>query len=108
MAQPARVVEPSVAPPDPPARGLLRLAYARRGPLAAIPIVVAATVTWHIDHNPRLTVAPGAALVFLGSMLRTWAQCHLGYRLRDRQRFVDCGPYARVRNPIYLANTAII
>ena len=46
--------------------------------------------------------------MLLGWMLRTWAQCHLGYRLRARKTFVGCGPYAWVRNPIYLANTSMI
>jgi protein-S-isoprenylcysteine O-methyltransferase Ste14 len=103
---------PSIAAPRidtrPPERRLFRLAYVWRGTLAAVPILLAAVIPWHLDLDPLHTWVPGSALVLLGWTLRMWAQCHLGYRLRARKKVVGCGPYAWVRNPIYLANTSMI
>ena len=85
-----------------------KMAYVWRGMLAAVPILTAAVSTWNLDLDPRRTWIPGVALIAAGWALRMWAQSHLGYRLRARKTFVGCGPYAWVRNPIYIANTAMI
>jgi protein-S-isoprenylcysteine O-methyltransferase Ste14 len=106
MSQP--VLEPLAADELGPKRTFLKLAYAWRGVLGALPILVAAVIPWHLNLDPRETWIPGVALVAIAWALRTWAQCHLGYRLRARKTFVGCGPYAWVRNPIYIANTAMI
>lgn len=37
-----------------------------------------------------------------------WAQTHLHYRLKVRKKLTTTGPYAVVRNPIYIANTTIL
>ncbi len=47
--------------------------------------------------------------MFLAAMtLRVWAQCHLGYRLRVHKTLTVAGPYRHSRNPIYVANVAMI
>jgi protein-S-isoprenylcysteine O-methyltransferase Ste14 len=65
-----------------------------------------------------LTLVPlprwGAAAVLLvlaGEALRLWAVGHIGRRSRTREAgvgaLVDVGPYARMRNPLYVGNLLI-
>src|SRR3954452_17361109 len=37
-----------------------------------------------------------------------WSQKYLGYRLRIKRNITTSGPYALVRNPIYIGNTLVI
>ncbi len=60
--------------------------------------------------NPRpWSWAAGLPLIFLGEALRFWGVGHAGgaTRARDLRAHALCtrGPFARVRNPLYLANT---
>ncbi|MBN2310294.1 MAG: isoprenylcysteine carboxylmethyltransferase family protein [Candidatus Hydrogenedentes bacterium] len=50
----------------------------------------------------------GLAVFAVGVAIRVWAQMHLHYRLRVRKTLTTTGPYAYVRNPIYIGNTAIM
>lgn len=57
-------------------------------------------------------IRPGAlALVFCGEALRLAAVGHIGRRSRTREStvgaLVDSGPYARLRNPLYVGNLLI-
>jgi protein-S-isoprenylcysteine O-methyltransferase Ste14 len=60
--------------------------------------------------SPFLT-ASGAALVALGELLRLWAVRHIGGISRTRSDrlgpLVASGPFARLRNPLYLGNIAL-
>ena len=53
----------------------------------------------------------GAVVVLLGEALRLWAVGFIGLPSRTRgegaHRVVDAGPYAMVRNPLYLGNLLI-
>jgi protein-S-isoprenylcysteine O-methyltransferase Ste14 len=82
-----------------------KTAYRFRGVLVAAPAVAAFCVPPHVV-SPDLWV--GMGLIGVGWMVRVWAQMHLGYRLRRRMALVTCGPFRCCRNPIYLANTAIV
>jgi protein-S-isoprenylcysteine O-methyltransferase Ste14 len=50
-----------------------------------------------------LRVWPGAALVLVGEAIRVWAAGHLV----KNERLVTSGPYAHVRNPLYLGRLCI-
>lgn len=65
--------------------------------LAALAVFVLASPT------PQLFAA-GAALVVLGELLRIWACGHL----RKNQTVVQSGPYAHVKNPLYLGTFMIL
>jgi protein-S-isoprenylcysteine O-methyltransferase Ste14 len=55
--------------------------------------------------------AAGAALVALGEALRLWAVRHIGVISRTRGDrlgpLISTGPFAYVRNPLYLGNVAL-
>ena len=54
---------------------------------------------------------PGLVLIALGEALRLWAVGHIGRKSRTRGEEVGSlavsGPYARLRNPLYLGNLLI-
>lgn len=61
--------------------------------------------------SPVVAPVPGAVLVAAGEGLRLWAVGHIGLPSRTRgdgaHRVVETGPYARVRNPLYVGNLLI-
>jgi protein-S-isoprenylcysteine O-methyltransferase Ste14 len=63
---------------------------------------------------PRPTVKHALAalpLVLLGVSMRVWSRCYFtrgsDTRRIQAHRLVVCGPYRRVRNPLYLGNMAV-
>lgn len=78
--------------------------YDLRGILVAPPILAAAVCGWNEYHNGLIVWPLGVALFLAGWAVRIWAQRHVAYRLRVRKVITTCGPYAYVRNPIYLGN----
>jgi len=87
--------------------GVPRWVYHYRNLLAAPPVFVA-MVTFHAETEAGWLTWPLAfALVGLGVAIRVWAQAHIRFRLGLRRHLATTGPYAMVRNPLYLANTLI-
>lgn len=88
------------------------LAFRYRSALLA---VAAAPLVWAGLDGPRPTAPAllgGAALVALGAALRLWSIRWLGKRARVSRAkatvLVTRGPYARVRNPLYMAALLIL
>jgi protein-S-isoprenylcysteine O-methyltransferase Ste14 len=87
---------------------LLKFAYTWRGCLVAPPVVLAAICFWH-EYEYDGLVWPLGLLLFLGGWaVRIWAQQHVCYRIKTTKALTTSGPYAVVRNPIYLGNTLIV
>jgi len=65
---------------------------------------------WEAPASPTLWAA-GALIVGAGEALRLWAVHHIGVISRTRSDrlgpLVSSGPFARVRNPLYLGNIAL-
>lgn len=94
-----------------PARGWAersqRLLYHTRNLLVAPPLVYV-TFSFSYETEEAWLIWPlGLGIVALGVALRVWAQSHIRFRLGPRRRLTTTGPYAIIRNPLYVANTAI-
>jgi protein-S-isoprenylcysteine O-methyltransferase Ste14 len=79
-----------IAFPKPYADRVARL----RAPLGLVLLVLFA---WFAQPSPR-SLAFGLPIAILGLLLRAWATGHL----EKDARLADSGPYAFVRNPLYL------
>jgi len=77
-----------------------------------LPIIVALVLIppQRISRSFLLDAA-GAALVALGEAMRLWAVRHIGVIWRTRSHrlgpLVMSGPFAHVRNPLYIGNVAL-
>jgi len=63
--------------------------------------------SWEVE-NELLVFGLGGLLLAAGVALRVWAQMHLHYRLPDAVILTRTGPFAYVRNPIYIANATLL
>lgn len=82
--------------------------YKRRGLLMLPPCLFMLFVFSHETEADAYLWPAGLGLFFFGVLLRVWAQMHLHYRLSVRKKLTTTGPYAYVRNPIYIANTLML
>ena len=71
-------------------------------------MILAAVCFWHEYEYDRLVWPLGLLLFLRGWALRIWAQQHVCYRIKTNKALTTSGPYAVVRNPIYIGNTLIV
>jgi protein-S-isoprenylcysteine O-methyltransferase Ste14 len=61
------------------------------------------------EFNEEYIIWPvGILFILSGISLRIHSQMHLKYRLKEHKTLTTTGPYAFIRNPIYIANTLLI
>ena len=76
-----------------------------------LPIAVALVLLPSPPLGSPVLVWSGAALVGLGELLRLWGVRHIGVVSRTRSDrlgpLIASGPFARLRNPLYLGNIAL-
>jgi len=84
------------------------LPYRLRGILMAPPVLFTVVVFFRETECDAIVWPFGGGVFLTGVFMRIWAQMHLHYRLRLRKKLTTTGPYALVRNPIYVANTAML
>lgn len=81
--------------------------YRYRGWLMLPPLVLALVTRSFDFENDLVACAIGCPLYAAGLGLRLWAQQHLHYRLEAETGLTRTGPYAWVRNPVYVGNVLI-
>lgn len=84
-----------------------RIWYKLRGVLIA-PAYIFTCLCSYRESEHGMVFALGLAVFALGFLLRVWSQMHLHYRLKEHKILTTTGPYAIVRNPIYIGNTLIL
>lgn len=74
-----------------------------------LPVLVVICLCTRGEYENDLVLWPLGLLIYLpGVVVRVWSQSHLKYRLSGARALAMDGPYAHVRNPVYLANIAIL
>ena len=86
-------------------------AYFRLRGWIPIPLYAAIVALPWRSARVRETLLAGLGVLLLGGLFRIWAIRHIGHRARTHSQktrpLVATGPYAAVRNPLYLANILI-
>lgn len=84
------------------------LAFKLRGVLMVPLAVLLGLCRWAEIEHPAAVWGIGLPVFLAGVALRVWSQRHLCYRLKTAPRLAVTGPYAHVRNPVYIGNTLIL
>ncbi|MBN2448391.1 MAG: isoprenylcysteine carboxylmethyltransferase family protein [Phycisphaerae bacterium] len=84
------------------------IAFKLRGLLMVPPMIFLFLWTqWEWEHDVGVWTM-GALLFLPGVALRVWSQRYLRYRLREGKGLATTGPYAWIRNPVYIGNLLIL
>jgi protein-S-isoprenylcysteine O-methyltransferase Ste14 len=85
-----------------------RVLFRLRNLLASLPLVYALFATTLEWKDTWSCWAIAVALAALGVVMRAWATCHCGYSTGEKKTLAFTGPYAWIRNPLYVGNLLLI
>lgn len=79
---------------------------------AYIPPFIFMAITVYEECEDDLIVWPlGITIILVGALIRLWATKHIGRRMpwmkKKGKKLIKTGPYAIVRNPLYIGNIII-
>lgn len=89
-------------------KNIAKLIYRTRGLLMVPPVVFMMLCTWKEVEKDVVVWSLGGAVFGAGLYLRICSQMHLHHRLRIRKILTTTGPYAYIRNPLYVGNTLLL
>jgi len=79
-----------------------------RNSLAALPLIyVFLSTRWEWESDAGVWTLAGL-LTLAGILIRFWANRHCNYNRRAQNILAHTGPYAWVRNPLYVGNAFVI
>jgi protein-S-isoprenylcysteine O-methyltransferase Ste14 len=110
---PSPISEPQAAQQDPDTIVRVGGWLFRNRTSIPLPIVVALLLLQprEGDEHSHLLVPAGLVVVLVGELIRMWGVHHIGSVSRTRSErlgpLIDSGPFAMVRNPLYVGNTLI-
>jgi protein-S-isoprenylcysteine O-methyltransferase Ste14 len=110
----AAVVVPQTQPEQRDPVGFVRIGgwLFRHRTITPVPLALAVLlIPESRAQGPATLVATGAVLVALGEAIRLWGVLHIGAISRTRSDrlgpLIASGPFALVRNPLYVGNVAL-
>jgi protein-S-isoprenylcysteine O-methyltransferase Ste14 len=75
------------------------------------PFILMAITFYHEVENDFVIWPLGIIIILMGISIRVWATKHIGRRMpwikKKGKKLVNTGPYAMVRNPLYIGNITI-
>jgi protein-S-isoprenylcysteine O-methyltransferase Ste14 len=89
---------------------ILRKLSAYRGFAYVLPFGLMTVITYGEWEQDALLWPIGAAIIIPGVLIRLWATKHIGRRMpwiKKGKYLIKTGPYAIVRNPLYVGNIMI-
>lgn len=87
---------------------MTELVFQLRNKLAALPLIYCFLSTrWEWQEPVGVWLLAGM-LVLAGATVRAWANRHCNYNLRAQNKLATTGPYALMRNPLYIGNGLVI
>ena len=85
-----------------------RLLFQYRTVLAALPLAYALFGRAGEVHDPRIVLPVTALLCLSGMLVRGWSSAHCSYAMARSKCLASTGPYAIVRNPLYVGNLLML
>ncbi|MBI5359598.1 MAG: isoprenylcysteine carboxylmethyltransferase family protein [Planctomycetes bacterium] len=85
-------------------KSLHKICFSLRAYLISFPVIIAIFVSFAETENNWIIWPVGGGLFLIGFAIRIWSQQHLHYRMKIRKHMTTTGPYAIIRNPIYVGN----
>jgi protein-S-isoprenylcysteine O-methyltransferase Ste14 len=80
--------------------------FEHRNELAALPVLLAFLATRSMSGGWSLVAA--ALLMGIGAALRAWCTLYNRFAQGERKTFATAGPYAWLRNPLYVGNALVL